>query len=98
MEKITHYLQRAVADGASDIFVVAGGPVSEKLDGHLVAISDEKLLPPATNALITEIYELADRPIELYHKQGDDDFSFAIAGLARVETDWMSKEFIENNR
>ena len=31
--EIIGYLEQAVADGASDLFVVAGGPVSEKLDG-----------------------------------------------------------------
>jgi acyl-ACP thioesterase len=47
MAELLAYLQRAVDDQASDLFIVAGGPVSEKLDGHLVAISDEKLLPDA---------------------------------------------------
>ena len=83
MAKIAYYLERAVADGASDIFIVAGGPVSEKLDGHLQHIDNEKLLPPATNELITEIFEIAKRPMDTYLQVRDDDFSFAIPGLAR---------------
>ena len=83
MAKIAYYLERAVADGASDIFIVAGGPVSEKLDGHLQHIDDVKLLPPATNELITEIFEIAKRPMDTYLQVGDDDFSFASPGLAR---------------
>ena len=46
--EIIRYLEQAVTDGASDLFVVAGGPVSEKLDGHLKAIGQERLLPPKT--------------------------------------------------
>ncbi|MBQ1280648.1 MAG: PilT/PilU family type 4a pilus ATPase [Oscillospiraceae bacterium] len=83
MAKIVEYLQRAVADNASDLFVVAGGPVSEKVDGHIRPIAEERLLPPDTKELINEIYELAERPIRAYLDDGDDDFSFAVRGLAR---------------
>lgn len=80
---ILDYLTRAVADQASDIFIVAGGPVSEKAEGHLRPISEERLLPPQTKELITEIYRLAERPMEHYWDDGDDDFAFAVPGLAR---------------
>ena len=36
MEKILDYLEKAVEDGASDLFVVAGSPVCEKKDKRLV--------------------------------------------------------------
>ena len=83
MSELKKYLQQAVEAQASDLFFVAGGPVSVKLEGHLRPISGEKLLPPDTQALISEIYELAGRPMENYLATGDDDFSFALAGLAR---------------
>ena len=76
-------LQRAVADQASDIFIIAGGPVSEKVDGRIQPMDQERLLPPQTKALITEIYALAERSMDDYSQQGDDDFAFAISGLAR---------------
>ena len=81
--EIIHYLERAVADQASDIFIVAGGPVSEKTEGCIRAIDDEKLLPPKTKSLISEIYALAERSMDAYLQNGDDDFAFAIPGLAR---------------
>lgn len=81
--EIIGYLERAVADRASDLFVVAGGPVSEKLDGHLQAIGQERLLPPKTKELIEQIYTLAERSMDIYLAQGDDDFAFAIPKLAR---------------
>jgi len=83
MQEMTTYLQQAVADHASDLFIVAGGPVSEKLDGHLKAIGGQKLLPPDTERLLEEIYSAAGRSMEGLRQRGDDDFSFAVPGLAR---------------
>ena len=40
-------------------------------------------MPPDTEALIKEIYTVANRPIHNYLETGDDDFSFAIPGLSR---------------
>ena len=83
MAEIVQYLERAVADQASDLFIVAGCPVNMKLDGHLQQIGSQRLMPSNTLALIREVYELANRPMDGYTQHGDDDFSFAIAGLAR---------------
>lgn len=81
--ELKDFLDRAVRDGASDLFVVAGGPVSEKLDGHLRPLTEGRMLPDATESLIREAYRLADREMERFLRTGDDDFSFALAGLAR---------------
>ena len=81
--KILDYLNRAVADQASDLFIIAGGPVSEKVEGHIRPMEKERLLPPQSKSLITEIYSLAERPMDHYLEQGDDDFAFAVSGLAR---------------
>jgi len=83
MAELLEYLKRAVTDRASDLFIVAGGLVSEKVEGHIRPISSEKAFPPETERLISHIYELAGRPMERYHATGDDDFSFAVSGLAR---------------
>lgn len=83
MAELMDYLRRAAADQASDLFLVAGGYVSEKLDGQLVSISEEKIFPPETETYIREIYTIAKRSIDHYETAGDDDFSFAIPGLAR---------------
>ena len=81
--EIVNYLEQAVAAHASDLFIIAGSNISIKAEGHLQAIDQERLLPPKTKSLITEIYSLADRPMEPYLQNGDDDFAFAIPGLAR---------------
>ena len=83
MDDLKSYLTRAVADQASDIFIVAGGPISDKVEGHIRPIGQEKLLPPDTEELIKDIYSLANRSMEKYIATGDDDFSFAIPGLSR---------------
>ena len=83
MSQLLSYLQQAVSKQASDIFVIAGGPISQKVEGHICAMEDTRLLPPDTEKLITEIYALAERPMDKYLSTGDDDFSFSIPGMAR---------------
>ena len=81
--ELKEYLSWAVENGASDIFIVAGTPLSIKKDGKLVSYGGDKLMPAAVKELIENIYGLAKRPMERFLKSGDDDFSFAVGGLAR---------------
>lgn len=81
--QVTDFLKRAVEDSASDMFILAGSPVLEKKDRHIVPLTERQMLPEDTKQLIMEIYTLAERGRGIYEKTGDDDFSFAIAGLAR---------------
>lgn len=83
MENVQAYLQQAVADGASDLFIISGSPVCEKLEKRLRMIGTDTLYPQHTRALIHEIYEIAHRPMEHLEENGDDDFSCAVPGLAR---------------
>ena len=82
--KVTDLLQKAVADHASDIFIVAGLPPSYRANGRILREHEEKLMPKETQACVEEIYELAgNRDISNLLKRGDDDFSFAVPGLSR---------------
>ncbi len=81
--KVTMYLQKAVEMNASDLFLCAGGPISVKLGGNLQPMEEEKLRPDDTSKLISQMYTLAERDMTGYLQRGDDDFSFAIPGLAR---------------
>ncbi len=83
MENVQAYLQQAVTDGASDLFIISGSPVCEKLEKRLRMIGTDTLYPQHTKALIHEIYEIAHRPMEHLEENGDDDFSCAVPGLAR---------------
>ena len=83
MESLHTYLSRAAKDGASDLFFVPGAPVSYKLEGLLVPMDAQRLTTMHSEQLITEIYTLAERDLGVFRVSGDDDFSFAIPGLAR---------------
>ena len=81
--ELKEYLERAVADQASDLFFVAGGPACEKLDGRLQHTDEERLLPRDTERIVKALYATAGRSMEPYLQRGDDDFALAIPGLAR---------------
>lgn len=83
MQTLMDYLEQAVRDEASDIFFVAGGPAGEKLDGRIQPMGGERLLPPDTERLVTDLYRLANRPMNQYLETGDDDFSLTLPGVAR---------------
>ena len=83
MAQLLDYLKRAVEDNASDLFIVAGGPVCEKLDKRMIPIGQERVLPKDAAEMITQLYAEAGRPMENYLKNGDDDFSFSVGGMAR---------------
>ncbi len=83
MAELLHYLKQAVEHQASDIFIIAGGAISEKVDGHIRTVGENKLLPPETEQLVQELYKLAKRPIDRFVSTGDDDFSFSLPGVAR---------------
>ncbi len=83
MEKIIDYLTKATLDGASDIFLVPGAPVSYKLDGKLVSIDAQRISPEISCQYIKQIYEAASREMTDFLATGDDDFSFSVPKLAR---------------
>lgn len=77
-------LEQAIEEKASDVFIVSGLPVSFRKDGVIRRVNEERLLPPDTESLLTEIYQHAgDRDLRILEDDGDDDFSFAIQGLSR---------------
>ncbi|MDO4516173.1 MAG: PilT/PilU family type 4a pilus ATPase, partial [Bacillota bacterium] len=83
MTDILACLQTAVANQASDLFIVAGSAVNERREGIIHPIDEEKLFPDKTEQMIRQIYEMANRPMDTYLQTGDDDFSFAVPQLAR---------------
>lgn len=81
---LNELLNRAIEEQASDVFIVAGLPVSFRKNGAIHHISQEKLFPADTEEFLREIYEAADnRNLGILTQTGDDDFSFAIKGLSR---------------
>ena len=69
---------------ASDVFIVAGLPITYRKNGVIEDYGTQNLTPTETKSLLEEIYHLAnDRDINNVIDDGDDDFSFAIPGTAR---------------
>ena len=85
-------LRDAVEKKASDIFIIAGGFLSCKLAGEICPLGGERLTPADTKDLIDEIYAVAGRKKELFEKEGDDDFSFAIGQLARFRVSEVPRQ------
>lgn len=83
MAELMDYLTQAVERRASDLFFVAGGSASAKVEGQILPLDDERLLPPKTEELLRAIYQLAGRDMDGFLARGDDDFSFSVRGLAR---------------
>ena len=76
-------LQKAVALGGSDVFIIPGSSVTVKVNSSLQKLTEERLSPADTERLIRQMYELAHRDFNLVEKEGDDDFSFAILNVSR---------------
>lgn len=80
---IPEFLAEAANRRVSDIFIIAGRPLAEKIDGHLLDRGD-RLMPDQTENLLRTIYGLAEnRDISRLMETGDDDFSFSIPGVSR---------------
>ena len=80
---ISDWLKLAVESGASDIFVGAGRHVTFKKNGMIIRQEGDNLYPKDTEELITNLYEMAQRPMTKYLETGDDDFPVTVPGLAR---------------
>lgn len=82
-QTIPEYLSYATTNHASDIFIIAGRPLSFKIDGKLTS-HGERLMPDDTENLLRHIYQMANgRNFDHFLDTGDDDFSFSIPGLSR---------------
>lgn len=78
------FLTKTTQEGASDLFIVAGRPLSYKKNGKLIQADEERMMPDQCEAFVKEIYDLAGhRDISRFLACGDDDFSFAVQGLSR---------------
>ena len=78
-------LKQMIDAKASDIFVVAGLPLTFETHGKLTRIGDKPFTPADTKEVVASIYQLADRDMQkmLDNDNHDEDFSFAIGGIGR---------------
>ena len=76
-------LEKATAKEASDIFIIAGLPVTYKVKGMQDRDESGMMKPADIMPLIDEIYEVSRRARTNLDNGVDDDFSFSIPDLGR---------------
>lgn len=82
--KVEALLEAAVNKQAGDIFLIPGMPFSYKIGGRIIEQGENKIFPDEMDQIITELYQVAgSRDMEKVRTCGDDDFSFALPGVAR---------------
>ncbi len=80
---IAKKLKTAWERGATDIFIVAGAPMTLKIDGAFADFEEGKLGAGDTRRLIEELYREAGRSMDALTENGDDDFSMSVSAVAR---------------
>ena len=84
IEKVRQIMKNAIDRQASDIFIVAGRALTCKINGEMVTVGEQMMMPDETSEVIHGIYELAGkRSMDKLLTSGDDDFSFSLPGLSR---------------
>ncbi len=82
--KIMDIFQDAIEKKASDIFIIAGRPLSYKIMGEIVSGNDTPLTAEETYVIIYDIFKMAKKiNIDELYTEGDVDFSFSIPRLGR---------------
>lgn len=81
---IREILEQVTKENASDIYIIAGRPLTYKVHGKMRTFGEEKLSPEVCQQYLLEIYSMAEeRDFSTFEATGDDDFSFAIKGVSR---------------
>lgn len=83
--QLKELLQQMIDAKASDVFIIAGLPLSYQKSGIHVRTDSAPLMPGDTEEYVRAIYDIAHRDIEVFRSNNnhDDDFSFAVPGVGR---------------
>ena len=76
IEKVRQIMKNAIDRQASDIFIVAGRALTCKINGEMVTVGEQMMMPDETSEVIHGIYELAGKRSMDKLLTRDDDFSF----------------------
>ncbi len=78
---ITELLKAARQLGASDVHVSVGIPPRCRINGELVTLNADRIMPADAKALVEEM--IPARQVERFNKDGEVDFSYAVKGVGR---------------
>ncbi len=83
--ELKELLSKMIEVKASDIFFIAGLPLSYRASGMEVRGGDGPLMPAQTEQAVRAIYEIAGRDMSAFaaNSNHDEDFSFALPGVGR---------------
>lgn len=82
--KTIDIFQLAIEKKASDIFIIAGRPLSFKIMGDIVSYNDVPLSADDTYGIIYDIFKVANQEsLDELSTEGDVDFSFSLPKLGR---------------
>lgn len=82
--KIREILSNAIKQNASDIFIIAGRPLSYKIMGEIISQNDIHLSADDTFEIIYDIFKISDKDnLDELSSNGDADFSFSMPQLGR---------------
>lgn len=78
-------LREMVDAKASDVFIIAGLPLTYAASGRQIRSDSAPFTPAETEAFVRAVYELSGRDMDAFasNRNHDDDFSFAISGIGR---------------
>lgn len=81
---LNDFLRDMIEAGASDVFIIAGLPVTYRAGGRQVR-GEGALMPADTERAVREIFFAAHRDFERFRATDnhDEDFSFALPGIGR---------------
>ena len=81
---IMNIFKVAIEKKASDIFIIAGRPLSYKILGDIVAFDESSLSSDDTYEIINEIFSIAnEKDLNILEDEGDVDFSFSLPKFGR---------------
>lgn len=81
MSTIEEMLRIAKQAGASDLHITVGVPPKMRVNGKLLTMNFDKLLPNDTRQLLAEI--MNEKQLAYFEERGEHDMSFSIPNLGR---------------
>ncbi|MCR4755541.1 MAG: type IV pilus twitching motility protein PilT [Lachnospiraceae bacterium] len=78
---IEQVLRVAVEAGASDVHITVGVPPKMRVNGRLMAMEYDRLMPDDTKELLYSI--MNDQQIQKFTEKGEHDFSYSLPELGR---------------
>jgi len=78
--KYMHDLLRALVDrGGSDLFITVGMPPAAKIDGRVVPMTEQKLTPAHTQALVRAM--MNDKQTSEFERWQEVNFAVGLSGV-----------------